>query len=167
MPLFVKEFQFFCNYSMPSQFIKNNMKMLRYFYVLLAVLGLIAIRGVEDHFFYDPFLIFFKTANHSAVFPNFVWGKLILSHLLRFGLNTFFSVVIIHFLFQNRVWTKQAFILIVLVFVIVFPIYLLCIYDRFQFGYLFSFYVRRFVIQPLTLILLIPIFYYRKRMLQA
>jgi len=104
--------------------------MLRYFCVLLGVLGLVAIRGVEDHFFYDPFLIFFKTANHSATFPNFYWGKLILNYLMRFGLNTFFSLIVIHFLFQNKEWTKQALVLIVLVFVIVFPIYLFCIYDR-------------------------------------
>lgn len=142
-------------------------KILRWFLVICGILGLIAIRGLEDKLFYDPFLHFFKSANQNEVFPNFIWEKLILSYLLRFGLNTFFSLVIVHFLFQNKDWTKQAFILIALVFLIVFPIYLYCIYDQFQFGYLFSFYVRRFVIQPLTVILLIPVFYYRKKITQA
>ena len=142
-------------------------KILRWFLVICGISGLIAIRGLEDKLFYDPFLHFFKSANQNEVFPNFIWEKLILSYLLRFGLNTFFSLVIVHFLFQNKDWTKQAFILIALVFLIVFPIYLYCIYDRFQFGYLFSFYVRRFVIQPLTVILLIPVFYYRKKITQA
>lgn len=128
--------------------------MLRWFFILIGVFGLIGIRGLEDRIFYDPFLSYFKTADHSTVFPDFVWGKLILSYLFRFVLNTFFSLCIIHFLFQNTTWTKQSFILILLVFVIVFPIYLLCVYDKFQFGYLFSFYVRRFVIQPLTVVLL-------------
>ena len=141
--------------------------MLRWFFILIGVFGLIGIRGLEDTIFYDPFLSYFKTADHSAVFPDFVWGKLILSYLFRFVLNTFFSLCIIHFLFQNTMWTKQAFILILLVFVIVFPIYLLCVYDKFQFGYLFSFYVRRFVIQPLTVVLLVPIFYYREKIKQA
>ena len=138
--------------------------MLRYFWILLGILGLMGIRVLEDAVFYDPFLMFFKSADHNAVLPNFHWGKLVLSYLFRFGLNTFFSVWIIHFLFQNKEWTKQALILIVLIFAIVFPIYLYCVYDRFQFGYLFSFYIRRFVIQPLTLLLIIPIFYYRKKM---
>ncbi|WP_379967085.1 exosortase F system-associated protein [Epilithonimonas sp. UC225_85] len=137
--------------------------MLRYFFVLLGILGLIGIRVLEDMVFYDPFLMFFKSADHSAIFPDFHWGKLIFSYLFRFGLNAFFSLWIIHFLFQNREWTKQAFVLIVLIFVIIFPIYLFCIYDKFQFGYLFSFYIRRFVIQPLTLLLIVPIFYYRNR----
>ncbi|SDF87365.1 exosortase F system-associated membrane protein [Epilithonimonas hungarica] len=140
--------------------------MLRWFLVLLGILGLIGIRGLEDKIFYDPFLQFFKSADQTALFPNFIWGKLILGYLLRFALNTFFSLWIIQFLFENKEWTRQALILILLVFVIVFPIYLYCIYDKFQFGYLFSFYVRRFVIQPLTVILIIPIFYYRKKVLQ-
>nr|WP_295221722.1 exosortase F system-associated protein [uncultured Chryseobacterium sp.] len=49
-------------------------------------------------------------------------------------------------------------------FLITFPIYLYCIYDRFETGYLFSFYMRRFVIQPLILLLIIPMFYYRKHL---
>lgn len=137
--------------------------MLRWFLVLVGVFGLIGIRGLEDKIFYDPFLSYFKSADHSAVFPKFEWLKLILSYLFRFLLNAFFSLWIIYFLFHNKEWTKQAFILITLIFVIVFPIYLLCIYDKFQFGYLFSFYIRRFVIQPLTLLLIVPIFYYRKK----
>ena len=141
--------------------------MLRYFWVLLGILGLIGFRILEDKVFYDPFLMFFRSADHSAVLPNFQWGKLTFSYLFRFGLNTFFSLWIIHFLFLNKEWTKQAAVLIALIFVIVFPIYLLCIYDRFEFGYLFSFYVRRFVIQPLPLLLIVPIFYYRKKILQA
>ncbi len=140
--------------------------MLRYFWVLLGILGLIGIRVLEDVVFYDPFLMFFKSADHSAVLPNFHWGKLVFSYLLRFGLNTFFSILIIHFLFLNKEWTKQAFVLITLIFVIVFPIYLLCVYDKFEFGYLFSFYIRRFVIQPLPLLLIVPIFYYRKKIAQ-
>lgn len=140
--------------------------MLRWLLVLIGFAGLIAVRGLEESIFYDPFLTYFESADHSAVFPDFVWGKLIAGYLFRFLLNTVFSLIIVHFLFQDKAWTRQALILILVVFVLVFPIYLYCIQDRFQFGYLFSFYIRRFVIQPLTLILIIPIFYYRKKMLQ-
>ena len=137
--------------------------MLRYIWILVGILGLIGIRVLEDVIFYDPFLMFFRSADHSASFPDFHWGQLILSCLFRFGLNTLFSLLIIHFLFLKKEWTKQAFVLMILMFIIVFPIYLFCIHDKFQFGYLFSFYIRRFVIQPLTLLLIVPIFYYRKK----
>lgn len=141
--------------------------MLRWILVLIGICGLIGIRGVEDSIFYDPFLSYFKSADQTAVFPEFEWVKLIVSYLFRFLLNTFFSLLIIRNLFQNKEWTKQAFLLIALIFVIVFPIYLFCISDKFQIGYLFSFYIRRFVIQPLTLLLIIPIFYYRKKISQV
>ena len=140
--------------------------MLRWILVFASFFGLIVIRAVENKIFYDPFLEYFKSADQTAIFPAFDWVKLILSYLFRFILNAFFSLWIIHFLFQNKEWTKQAFVLMILIFIIVLPIYLFCIYDRFQFGYLFSFYIRRFVIQPLTLFLIIPIFYYRKKLMR-
>ncbi len=140
--------------------------MLRWFLVLIGVIGLIGIRGLEEKIFYDPFLGFFRSADHSAAFPDFMWVELILSYLFRFVLNALLSLLIIHFLFLNKERTKQASILIALIFVIVFPIYLFCVYDKFRVGYLFSFYVRRFVIQPLPLLLIIPIFYYRKKITQ-
>lgn len=134
--------------------------MFRWLMVLAGFAGLFSIRVLEDKIFYDPFLVYFKSADQSAAFPDFVWGKLIIGYLFRFVLNLIFSLAIIHFLFKKPELTKQAFFLILLVFIIVFPVYIFCIYNQFQVGYLFSFYVRRFIIQPLTLLILLPTFYY-------
>ena len=141
------------------------MKVLRWLFVMIGIAGLVAIRAYEDLLFYDPFLNYFHEASKTLNFPEFVWGKLILSHLFRFALNLICSCVIIHFLFQNRQWTVQGAILIAIVFAITFPIYLFCIADRFDVGYLFSFYMRRFVIQPMILLLIVPLFYYRQMMI--
>ena len=138
------------------------MKILNWLLVILGILGLIGVRMVEDKVFYDPFLNYFHEANKNADFPHFEWSKLILHHLFRFVLNLFFSALVVHFIFKNKRWTFQAVILMVIVFVITFPIYLYCIHTKFEIGYLFSFYMRRFVIQPLILLLIIPMFYYRK-----
>lgn len=143
------------------------MKVLSWFFILLGIFGIVAVRVFEDTLFYDPFLEYFHEATKNAKFPDFVWGKLMASHLFRFALNLFFSVIIIHFIFRNKEWTFQAAILISIVFLITFPAYLFCINDRFEVGYLFSFYIRRFVIQPLILLLIIPLFYYRKQMLKS
>lgn len=140
------------------------MKVLSWFLVVLGTLGLIGIRVLEDRLFYDPFLNYFHEAQKNIPFPPFDWGKLIAGHLFRFVLNLFFSCLVIHFWFKNRQWTIQGTILITIIFLITFPIYLYCIYDRFETGYLFSFYMRRFVIQPLILLLIIPMFYYRKHL---
>lgn len=142
------------------------MKILNWFLVIIGVFGLIGVRALEDKIFYDPFLSYFHEANKNIQFPPFEWGKLILGHLFRFVLNLFFSCVVIHFIFKNKEWTMQGALLITIIFAITFPIYLYCIYDRFEIGYLFSFYMRRFVIQPLILLLVVPMFYYRKQILQ-
>ncbi|MFC0427967.1 exosortase F system-associated membrane protein [Chryseobacterium scophthalmum] len=141
------------------------MKILNWFLVIVGVFGLVGVRMLEDQIFYDPFLNFFHEGNKDIPFPEFEWEKLIISHIFRFVLNLFFSCVIIHFLFKNKEWTVQGAVLISIIFVITFPIYLFCISDRFDIGYLFSFYMRRFVIQPLILLLIIPLFYYRKQMM--
>lgn len=141
------------------------MKILNWFLVIVGVCGLVGVRMLEDQIFYDPFLDFFHEGNKDISFPEFEWGKLIISHIFRFVLNLFFSCFIIHFLFKNKEWTVQGAVLISIIFVITFPIYLFCISDRFDIGYLFSFYMRRFVIQPLILLLIVPLFYYRKQMM--
>ena len=141
------------------------MKIVSWLLILFVVFGLICVRMVEDQIFYDPFLNYFHEANKNAVFPEFEWGKLILNHFFRFILNLIFSALIIHFLFKNKAWTVQGILLMVGVFFITFPIYLYCIATEFETGHLFSFYIRRFVIQPLILLLIIPLFYYRKKTL--
>ncbi|MFP3600109.1 exosortase F system-associated protein, partial [Chryseobacterium sp. SIMBA_029] len=78
-----------------------------------------------------------------------------LGHLFRFILNLFFSCLIIQGLFKNRQWTIQGAIMMVIIFAISLSIYLYCIYNHFEIGYLFSFYMRRFVIQPLIILLII------------
>lgn len=138
------------------------MKILNWLLVLAGISGLIGVRMMEDRIFYDPFLNYFHEANKNIPFPEFEWGRLVFSHLFRFILNLFFSCVIIHFLFKNKEWTVQGAVLISMIFAITFPIYLFCICDRFETGYLFSFYMRRFVIQPLILLLIVPLFYYRR-----
>ena len=138
------------------------MKIINWLFVVIGFLGLIMIRFFEDEIFYDPFLNYFQEANNGLEFPIFNWIDLVLSHLFRFLLNLIFSGVIIHSLFRNRMWTLQGLILILIVFLITFPIYLYCVYDEFSVGNLFSFYIRRFVIQPIILLLIIPLYYYRK-----
>lgn len=142
------------------------MKFLSWLFVVLGILGLITVRTVEDSLFYDPFLDYFGVADKKAEFPDFIWFQLVINHVFRFLLNLIFSAIIIHFIFRNKHWTLQGVILISLVFLVTIPIYLYCISTKFEIGYLFSFYMRRFVIQPLILLLIIPMFYYHKQLIE-
>ena len=139
-----------------------KMKILNWLFAAIAIFGLIAVRMVEDQLFYDPFQAFFHLANKHAEFPDFKWTPLILNYLFRFGLNLVLSAAVVYFIFKNKQWTLQAIVLMLIVFAITFPLYLYCIHTQFDIGYLFSFYMRRFVIQPLILLLIIPLFYYRE-----
>ena len=140
------------------------MKILNFILVFAGILGLISVRFLEDKIFYDPFLEFFKADYKVAQVPDFIWGKLMLSHFFRFALNLIFSAIVVHFMFLNKKWTIQAVVLMVVAFLFFFPIYLWCLYSKMEVGYLFTFSVRRFVIQPVILLLIIPIFYYRKKL---
>lgn len=142
------------------------MKLLNWILVIAGIAALIGVRVVEDQIFYDPFLEYFGQADKKASFPEFEWLPLILNHFFRFLLNLIFSAVIIHFMFRKLKWTVQAIVMMMIVFAVTFPIYLYCIHTKFEIGYLFSFYMRRFVIQPLILLLIIPLFYYRKQLLE-
>lgn len=141
------------------------MKILNWLLVIAGICGLIGVRALEDTLFYDPFLNYFHEANKNIDFPAFEWGKLVGGHLLRFLLNLIFSCLIIYGLFKDKQWTLQGAVMITIVFIISLPIYLYCISDKFEIGYLFSFYMRRFVIQPLIILLVVPMFYYRKQLL--
>lgn len=142
------------------------MKIINWLFIIAGISGLIGVRALEDQIFYDPFLNYFHEANKNMVFPDFDWGKLIVNYLFRFILNLLFSSVVIYFWFKNKKWAVQGGALILIIFGITFPIYLYCIYTHFEIGYLFSFYMRRFVIQPLILLLIIPMFYYRRYTLE-
>lgn len=140
------------------------MKILNWILVFAGILGLISVRFLEDKIFYDPFLNFFKGDFRVAQIPEFEAFKLIISHVFRFLLNLFFSAMVVHFMFLNKKWTLQAVALMTIAFLFFFPIYLWCIFSKMEIGYLFTFSVRRFVIQPIILLLVIPIFYYRKKL---
>ena len=140
------------------------MKILNFILVFAGILGLISVRFLEDKIFYDPFLEFFKADYKVAQVPDFIWGKLMLSHFFRFALNLIFSAIVVHFMFLNKKWTIQAVFLMAVAFLFFFPIYIWCLYSKMEIGSRFTFSVRRFVIQPIILLLIIPIFYYRKKL---
>lgn len=136
-------------------------RILRWLLVGIGIIGLISVRSSEAVLFYDPFLAFFKLEVKPDTFPQFEWAPLLTSYLHRFFLNLFFSLLIIHFIFLRPVWTFQALVLIGLSQILFTLIYVYLIQNEFNAGYLFSFYVRRFVIQPLVLLIIIPLFYFR------
>lgn len=133
------------------------------FKVSLCVLALALIRGFEAQWFYDPFLAYFKSDYLNLQFPEFESLKLLFSMAFRFMLNTFFSLLIIYFLFKDFALTKFASILYLMLFFGLICCFFIIINYFNESNNFLLFYVRRFIIQPIFLILLIPAFYFQKR----
>lgn len=138
-------------------------KIFRYVGIFLAFISIVCIRIFEDKLFYDPFLHFFKSDYQNKPLPNFEGFKLIVNLFLRYLTNTLLSISIIYLLFQNITHVKIASFLYLLLFVVLVLIFSFLIFSSEKPDYLILFYIRRFLIQPLPLLLLIPAFYFQKR----
>lgn len=134
----------------------------RFFFIALALLGLIFIRTFEDQLFYDPFLSFFKTDYQNKPLPYFNQFLLFLNLLFRYALNTVLSLVIIRVLFNEKQLMIFSGYLFLFLFLVLVTIFFGLLHFSNQSDYLILFYIRRFLIQPLFLVLFIPAFYYQQ-----
>ena len=144
---------------MLRELIKNKRRL---FFIGLALLGLILVRAFEDNLFYDPFLSFFKTDYQNKPLPDLNCYLLFRNLLLRYALNTFFSLIIIRLLFNERNLMLFSGYLFIFLFVILVIVFFGLLHFSDQPDYLILFYIRRFLIQPLFLVLFIPAFYYQQ-----
>lgn len=134
----------------------------RFFLIGFALLGLILVRAFEDELFYDPFLTFFKSDYQNKSLPVYNSFLLFGNLLLRYFLNTFLSLVIIRFLFSDKKLMIFSSYLFLLFFIILIFVFFGLLHFSEEPDYLILFYIRRFLIQPLFLVLFIPAFYYQQ-----
>ncbi|MGL2987234.1 exosortase F system-associated membrane protein [Flavobacterium sp. RSSA_27] len=130
---------------------------------LLLVFLLALIREFETQLFYDPFLTFFKSEYATLPFPKYEPFRLFLGLLLRYGLNSLLSLALLYVIFEDRDIVKFSGVLFAVFFVVLLLafFYILSFHNQ---NYLLLFYVRRFLIQPIFILLFIPGFYYQKRL---
>ncbi len=133
--------------------------------ILLILLGaaLVAVRMFEEQLFYDPLLDFFKTDHSTQSLPEMQTGKLLLHVLLRFLLNMALSLVVLWVVFKDRDVIKMSVFLYGVLFVVLGLVFWYLIATSEGTGHMTLFYVRRFLIQPLFLLILLPAFYFQKR----
>jgi len=133
--------------------------------VLVVVLfgSLVLIRIFQGELFYDPLISFFKVDHSTEQLPAFNAFKLVLHLCLRFLLTTGISLLILWMLFRKKEIIKLSGVLYGLLFVVLLAAFLVLIQSSQSGGHLALFYVRRFLIQPIFLLLLIPAFYFQKK----
>ncbi|WP_353778071.1 exosortase F system-associated protein [Winogradskyella sp. 3972H.M.0a.05] len=130
---------------------------------LLVLFGLlILIRIFENELFYDPYLQFFKSDYLTIDSPRREIFKLTLFTTIRYVLNTIISLGILYVFFKDKGIIKFSLFFYGIAYVIILLPFLYFVYNPRQEDYYLFFNVRRFLIQPIFLILLIPAFYYHK-----
>lgn len=136
---------------------------LKIFGVLILIILLVLIRGFENKLFYDPLLEFFKMDSKTSSLPDMDLVKLHLGITLRYFLNGIISVGILWLIFRDREIVKISIYLYIILFVLFFVAFGFIVSDSGEGGnHLLLFYIRRFLIHPLFLLILIPAFYFQK-----
>lgn len=137
-------------------------KIIRYFLIFILLLVLVLVRAYENEMFYDPFIIFFQNDYLYTSVPEFEYGRLIWDLFLRYLLNSIISLGIIYLVFEKLGYVILSAKLYVLGFILLISAYIFLLSTGFENGYLLPFYVRRFLIHPLFLLLLMAALLYEK-----
>ena len=137
-------------------------KYIRIALALILFSLLFVVRAFESQLFYDPLLEYFKNDYlYKYIYNIDVW-RLTVDMLFRYSLNSLISLGIIWVMFQRKDYLKFSGFFLMLAFMILIVVFVLLLRDDFESGYLLPFYIRRFIIHPLFLLLLLPAFYYQK-----
>lgn len=130
--------------------------------ILFLIVILAMIRFFEDYLFYDPYLQFFKNDYLYIDSPRRETFKLTLFTTLRYILNSLISIWILYLAFRDRSVVKFSGLIYGLAYIVLLMLFLYFVINPRQEDYYLFFNVRRFLIQPLILLILLPAFYYDK-----
>jgi exosortase F-associated protein len=118
----------------------------------------------QNELFTDPFIQFFKGNYTLKEPPYFNEISLYMNTTFRYFLNAIISLLAIWIAFPKKsvlrfsvVFYLFAFVVLMVAKIILIQILKPELYDAF-------FYVRRFLIQPLFVIILLPAFYYQEKL---
>ena len=132
--------------------------------ILIVLVSFLAIiRIVEKSIFYDPLLNYFKSDYTNFPLPLIDNFKLFYGLFFRYSLNTIVSITIIYVAFKDFGLVKFATILYLIFFVILTAIFFFVLSFYGEENKMTLFYIRRFLIQPLLLLLFIPGFYIQEQ----
>ena len=137
-------------------------KGLRILIIIFLFIMLVLVRAFELEMFYDPFIEYFKNDFLDKPIPVFSGSILLKDLFIRYSMNTIISLAIIYFAFQNINFVTFAVKFYMLAFIVLIITFFIILKGELSNGYLFAFYIRRFIIHPLFVLLLLPAFYYKQ-----
>ena len=129
--------------------------------IVFMIVILIVIRGFIAPLFYDPLHDYFLNDYLYNSVPTIELGRYFLHLFFRYFLNTIVSLVIIYLFFKNLKLVQFSIKFYTFVFFILgFTLYIILQF-KISSNYMLLFYVRRFLIHPLFVFILLPAFYYQ------
>lgn len=129
---------------------------------VFLIATLVLIRFYGPSIFYDPFIDYFNGAYLTDPLPEFDTSLLFTNIGLRYLANSIISIAIIYIVFLNKGGLKFSIIFYSISFFILCFFYYFHLNIDFKNGYLAAFYIRRMLIHPILLLVLLPTFYYQK-----
>jgi exosortase F-associated protein len=137
-------------------------RFLKIILLLLLISLLFLIRAFSAELFYDPLIEYFKNDYLYTKMPLINIWHLVIDMLCRYLLNSLTTLAIIWLLFNRKDYLKFTGFFLTAAFVILIVVFALLLRNQFETGYLLPFYIRRFIIHPLFLLILLPAFYFQK-----
>lgn len=134
---------------------------IRWLVVIALVLMLAGVRAFEDVLFYDPLLDYYRADFTAMPWPETDSLRLAFSLTSRYFLNTIFSLAIIYAIFRNGSLIRFTAMLYLLFFFILMALFFAAFTSEADKMLVFN--IRRFIIQPIFLLLFVPAFYFQER----
>lgn len=138
-------------------------KGIRILLFLLLGVGLVLIRYFEQDLFSDPLLRFYKTKTSLSEPPEYNTLQLIATTTWRFILNTLLSLAIVWVVFLSRKVFLFSLIFYGIAYLVLISAFWFFISPMSSQDYMIVFYIRRFLIQPIFVLILLPAFYYQNK----
>jgi exosortase F-associated protein len=138
-------------------------KYTKYIWLFMLFGLLVLVRIYENELFYDPYLDFFQNDYLYMDSPRREVLKLTLSTSLRYCINTIISLTILYVFFKDISIVKFSVIIYIMSYVVLLGLFLYFVLNPRQEDYYLFFNIRRFLIQPILLLLLLPAFYYQRK----
>lgn len=129
----------------------------------LCLLGILLVRAFEQQWFYDPFTAFFKTEYLGRPLPDYDTWRLLFSFALRYGVNSLLSLVILYVLFPDKQLIRFFGVLYAIGFALL-SIGFFAVVSVGEPAPMLVFYLRRFLIHPVLLLVFAAALFYQRRL---
>jgi len=130
--------------------------------IIALFVSLVAVRYFATKWLYDPFQSYFDHDYLLKPIPEYNGIKLFFNMFIRYSVNTLISLGIIWMAFHDRGLLRFSVKFYLLAFVFLTFTFFVVLNGELKDGYLFAFYIRRFIIHPVLLLILFPAFFYKK-----